>query len=486
MTHMKRTGLVKTNKGKVFLIGTGPGDPDLITVKGLKILQQADIIIYDYLIDNIILKYANTAAELICAGGLGKTRYGNGFAKRQDVINKILVKKAKEGKNVVRLKNGDPFIFGRASEEIEALTDNKIEFAVIPGVSAANAASCFSGIPLTVRGISSNVVFSTGHEDPKKNKSFVNWENIAQSDTIVLYMAMENLPQITQKLICSGKRASTPAAVISNVSRINQKSVVGNLKDIKNKVKTEKITAPAIVIIGDVVKKEKKFNWFRQNKKLLFTGISPEKFFESGLIFHIPMIEIKPLDDYTELDNWIKKISNDRQPIIDWLIFSSRYGVFYFFTELFKMGFDCRNLNSKKVAAIGSSTANKLREYGITADLMPKKESSSGLIEEFKKVEIQGKKIFLPRSDIADKGLTENLKKLGATVYSCVAYRNVMPKNLPELDLSGAGGFDEVIFTSPSTVRNFIKRYGKPPKKIKIKTIGPVTRKEAQKWNLIA
>lgn len=469
------------NKGKVFLIGAGPGDPDLITVKGLKILQQADIVIYDYLVNGKILKCANPTAELICADGLEKTRHGNGFAKRQDIINNILVKKAKEGKNVVRLKNGDPFIFGRANEEIRTLINNEIEFAVVPGVSAANAASCFSGIPLTAGGISSNVVFVTGHEDPKKSKGFIDWKNIVHSDTIVLYMAVENLSQIARELIASGKKINTPAAVISNVGKISQKVVLGILKNISEKAKAEKISAPAIVIIGDVVRKEKNFNWFKKNKKILFTGLSSKSFFKNGIIFHLPMIEIKPLNNYSTMHALIKKIEE-----FDWLVFSSRYGVVYFFTELFKIGFDSRNLNNKKIAAIGSSTANRLKEYGITVDLIPKRESSSGLIKEFKKMGIQGKRIFLPRSDIADKGLTENLKKLGAIVYPCVAYRNVMPENLPELDLSGSGGFDEIIFSSPSTVKNFIKKYGNPPKRIKIKTIGPVTRKEAQKWNLVA
>lgn len=473
----------RSTKKRVYLIGAGPGDPGLITVKGVEILKQAEVVIYDYLVDKTILKYVNPAAELICADELDRERYSNGFARKQDVINKIMVKKAKAGKRIVRLKNGDPFIFGRANEEIEELSKNRIRFSVIPGVSAANAASCFSGIPLTARGVSSNVVFITGHEDPEKNKGFIDWKNIAQSGTIVLYMAVENLPQIAQKLIVSGKKINTPAAVISDVSRIGQKLVTGVLKDISGKAKAEKISAPAIVIIGDVVKNEKNFNWFRKNKKILFTGLSSERFFEKGIIFHLPMIDIQPLNDYNEMDKWIRKIN-----IFDWIVFSSRFGVLYFFQSLLKQGFDTRVLNGIKIAAIGNSTANKLREYGIIADIVPKNESSSGLIAEFKKV-IHNLivrstiKIFLPRSDIADKGLTEGLKKIGAAVYFCVAYRNVMPDNLPDLDFDF---FDEIIFSSPSTVRNLIKRYGKPPERIRIRAIGPVTGKEVKKWGLPA
>ncbi|MCM8784938.1 MAG: uroporphyrinogen-III C-methyltransferase [Candidatus Omnitrophica bacterium] len=462
--------------GKVYLVGAGPGEHDLITLKGMKILQQADVVIYDYLVDRSILKYAKPESEIICADELSSGIYNNGFTKRQDLINRLMVKKAKEGKNVVRLKNGDPFIFGRANEELGTLVKNKIEFSVIPGVSAVNAGSCFSGIPLTVRGISSSVVITTGHEAEEKNKGFVDWNKIANIDTIVLYMAVENLSYIVQKLIAAGLKKTMPIAVISNISKICQKSIVGTLKDIVKKVEKEKISPPAIVIIGDVVKKEKRFNWFRRAKKILFTGISSERFFKKGIIFHIPMIEIRPLDDYTEMDNWIKKIS-----IFDWIVFTSRFGVYYFFDRLFRLGYDSRILSGIKIAAIGSSTANKLKEYGIIADLVPINECSDGLIQEIKSKNIKGKKIFLPRSDIADKGLTERLRDLEAEVYPCVAYKNVMPDDLPDIDLNF---FDEIIFTSPSTVRNFIKRYGKIPKKVKIRSIGWVTQKEIEKWKL--
>jgi uroporphyrinogen III methyltransferase/synthase len=440
-------------------------------------LEQADVVIYDYLVDRRVLKYANSDAELICGDELTRERHSDGFAKRQGIINKIMVERAREGKKVVRLKNGDPFIFGRAREEIEALTQSKIEFAVIPGITAANAAACFTGIPLTARGISSSVVITTGHEASEKSKSFINWEKIAQIDTVVLYMAVENLSQITQKLMAGGKRADTPVAVISQVSKIGQKIVVGSLENIEDKVRAEKISAPAIVIVGEVVRKEKDFNWFRKAKKVLFTGLSGERFFKRGIFFPLPLIQIKPLKDYAQMDSLIK-----RMDIFDWIIFTSRFGVLYFFQELFKMGFDSRNLGGVKVAAIGSSTAEKLRKYGIIADLIPPEESSAGLLSEFKKLNIRENKVLLPRSDLADESLSEGLKNLGAEVYTCVAYRNVMPENLPELDLNF---FDEIIFTSPSTLRNFIKRYGKPPERVRIRTIGPLTAKEAEKWNLI-
>jgi uroporphyrinogen III methyltransferase/synthase len=486
-------------KYNLYIVGAGPGEPDLITLKGFKILKQADVIIYDYLVDKRVLEYANKTAELICADDLYKDKHSDGFSKRQEKINELLVKKVKEGKKVVRLKNGDPSIFGRLNEELEFLNKHKVDYIIVPGVTAATAAGCYCGIPLTVRGVSSSVVITTGHEDKNKKDKFVDWQKIAQIDTIVLYMAVENLESIVENLIKYGKDKNTKIAVISNVSKINQKIVIGELKNIVEKVKKENITAPAVVIIGDVVEKEKKFNWFKKIKKVLYTGISEERFFENTLYFHIPMIAIKPLEDYTELDNWIKKLcftkhqllSTNHQPI-DWLVFTSRFGVYYFFDRLLKLGCDSRKLNGIKIAAIGSSTANKLKEYGIIADLVPKNECSDGLVEEFKKLFTKTQKsqsrtsILLIRSDIADKNLAKRLTELGYEVYSCVAYRNVVPDNLLDLDLSSLslnGGIDEIYFSSPSTVRNFVSRYGKPY--CKVRTIGKVTENEARKFKII-
>ena len=493
-------------KYNLYIVGAGPGDPDLITLKGFKIFKQADVIIYDYLVDRRVLEYANKTAELICADDLCKDKHSDGFSKRQEKINELLVKKVKEGKKVVRLKNGDPSIFSRLNEELEFLNKHKVDYIIVPGVTAATAAGCYCGIPLTVRGVSSSVVITTGHEDKNKKDKFVDWQKIAQIDTIILYMAVENLESIVENLIKYGKDKNTKTTVISNVSKINQKIVIGELKNIVEKVKKENITAPAVVIIGDVVEKEKKFNWFKKIKKVLYTGISEERFFENTLYFHIPMIAIKPLEDYTELDDWIKKLcftkhqllTTNHQPI-DWLVFTSRFGVYYFFDRLLKLGCDSRKLNGIKIAAIGSSTANKLKEYGIVADLVPKNECSDGLVEEFKKLITKNHdpqpitrnlksrtSILLIRSDIADKNLAKRLTELGYEVYSCVAYRNVIPDNLPDLDLSRLslnGGIDEIYFSSPSTVRNFVSRYGKPY--CKIRTIGKVTENEARRFKII-
>ncbi len=464
--------------GKVYLIGAGPGKPDLITVRGLNILKEADVVIYDYLVDRGFLEYAKEGARLVCCDRLAKKgKYSNGFSIHQEKITDLVIQKAREGKKVIRLKNGDPSIFSRCSQELEALTKARIEFEVVPGVTAASAASCLSGIPLTDRRYASDCIFVTGHESKGKGKTMLDWNSIAKSGTIVLYMAVENLAGIVKKLIEAGKDKNTPVAIVQNASLLNQRVLIGTLKDIAAKAKNEKIKPPAIVIVGKVANFEKNFNWLRKNKKVLFTGLSDERFFISGTYFHMPLIKIEELNNYKEFDSYLIKIRE-----FDWIGFASRYGVEYFFKRLKQVGYDSRILNGIKIAAVGNSTANKLLDFGIRADLVPKNESSKGLLERFRKENLKDKKIFMPRSDLSDKGLERGLKRLGASVTASYAYRNVMPNDLPDLDLAY---FDEIMFTSPSTVRNFRKRYGKVPKGINISCIGDVTLAEARKCRLL-
>lgn len=461
---------------KVYLVGAGPGDPSLITVRGLEILRQADVVIYDYLVDKRLLEEAKVGAELICCDTLGKKRYSDGFLIHNEKINQLVIKKVKEGKKVVRLKNGDPGIFSRTSQELESLVKENIEFEIVPGVTAASAASAFSGIPLTDRRFVSSCIFVTGHEDPTKKESLLDWQSIAKEGTIVLYMAVENFPNIVKNLIDLGKSPLTPVAVIQEASLITQRIIKGTLKDIVKKVREAGIKPPAIIIIGEVVKLEKIFNWLKKNKRILFTGLSKERFFTKGTYFHLPLIKIEPLADYSNFDRYLKDIAG-----FDWIVFTSRYGVKYFFKRLKKVGYDSRILSGIKIAAIGNSTMERLLDFGIRPELVPERESSKGLVEEFKKINLRGQRIFLPRSDISDKGIALGLKKLKARVISSFAYRNVKPGDLPDLDLNF---FDEIMFTSPSGVRNFIKRYGHPPGKVKKSYLGEVTLREAKRCHL--
>ena len=464
--------------GKVYLVGAGPGRPDLITVRGLNILREADVVVYDYLVDKRILENTKEGAELICCDKLAKKgRYSDGFLIHQEKITDLLVKKVKRGKKVIRLKNGDPSIFGRCSQELKALTEERIEFEVVPGVTAASATSCLSGIPLTDRRFASSCIFVTGHEDLTKKRSLIDWGTIAKGGTIVLYMAVENLDNIVKGLLGAGKDENTPVAIVQNVSLPTQKALTARLKDIALKAKRQKIKPPAIIIIGGVAELENKFNWLKKNKRILFTGLSKERFFMKGTYFHLPLIKIEPMEDYREFDSYLKNISE-----FDWIVFASRYGVEHFFKRLKAVGRDSRTLDSIKIAAIGNSTKNRLLDFGILVDLVPEEESSEGLLRRFQKEDLKDKRIFLPRSDISDKGLSKNLTKLGAKVTTSFAYKNVIPEDLPDLDLNF---FDEIIFTSPSTVRNFKKRYRSVPKNVKIKCIGDVTLKEAKRCRLL-
>lgn len=464
-------------KNKVYLVGAGPGKPDLITVRGLNILKEADVIIYDYLVDRRLLGYAKDGAELICCDKLAKKgRYSNGFSIHQEKISNLVVKKAKEGKKVIRLKNGDVSIFSRLSQELDTLVRNKIDFELVPGVTTASAAASYAGIPFTDRRFASTCAFVTGHEDPKKEASSIDWESLSKVGTVVFYMAVENLSEIVKELIKTGKPKDTGCVIVQNATLPAQKVLSGTLEDIAKRAKREEIKPPAIIVVGDVVKLGKRFSWLRKDKKILFTGLSTERFFIKGIYFHLPLIEIRPMDDYREFDNYLKNISD-----YDWIIFASRYGAEYFFKRLGDVGLDSRVLNGIKIAAVGNSTKNHLLNFGIKADLVPNNESSKGLIEELKKRGLRNKRIFLPRSDISDKGLEKEFKKLGAEVTTSFAYKNVLPDNLPDLDLKD---FDEIVFSSPSTVRNFKKRYKKVPKKVKIRYIGDVTLREIKRCRL--
>ncbi|MFH1784573.1 MAG: uroporphyrinogen-III C-methyltransferase [bacterium] len=463
---------------KVYLVGAGPGAHDLITVRGLNILKEADVVIYDYLVDKSLLEYAKDEAELVCSGKLAKKgKYSDGSYIEQDKISELVIKKVKEGKKVIRLKNGDPSIFSRNIEELEAIERAGIEFEIVPGITAAGAASCVSGIPLTDRKFASSCVFITAHEDPAKQESFIDWDAAAKSGTVVLYMGVANLEKITMRLIEAGKPVNTSAALMQDVSLPSQRILTGTLKDIAQKAKKYKIKPPAIVIVGDVVKYEKKFNWSRKNKSILFTGLSDERFFIEGSYYHLPLISIEELDDYRDFDSYLMRIQS-----FDWIVFASRYGVKYFFKRLAALGYDSRKIEGINIAAVGRSTAEALLGVGIKADLIPEDESSKGLVERLRKEGVKGMSIFMPRSDLSDKGLKEDLEALGARVSESVAYANVISKDLPDIVLDD---FDQIMFTSPSTVRSFVKRYKKAPKKTKIKCIGDVTFREAQRCKLL-
>lgn len=481
----------KSKQGKVYLVGAGPGDVELLTLKALQSIKKTDVIIYDALINPEILLFANEKAEKIYVGKKGNQTISH---ITQPQINQILVDKAKAGKIVVRLKGGDPFIFGRGGEEAEFLAKNDIEFEVIPGISAAIAVPTYAGIPLTHRKYTSSLIIVTGHEN-----SSICWEEIAKiGGTIVILMGVANLPQIVQELIKNGISPKTPIAVIKSGTLNTQKTIIGTLEDIVDK--TKGLTTPAISVIGQVVNLRKTINWFEKKplfgKKILVTRAREQASELSKLlkdygadVVEFPMIKILPPLNFTELDKAISQIDT-----YNWIIFTSVNGVKYFFKRLKEIGRDIRALKGLKIAAIGPETKKMLENLALNVDYQPEKEfTQEGLIEGFKtglpgKWEIKGQRILIPRSEQARKVLIAGLKEIGAQVDDVMAYRTIK-EDIDVLhlkELLTQNEIDIITFTSSSTVTNFCSMFneGSLLNNIKIASIGPITTRKTQSFGL--
>lgn len=472
--------------GKVFLVGAGPGDPGLITIKGIECLKKAEVIVYDHLLDVALLETAPPDAEKVYVGKIaGKHN------KPQNEINQILVDKAKEGKTVIRLKGGDPFVFGRGGEEAEVLAENGIPFEVVPGITSAVAVPAYAGIPVTHRGLASSFAVITGHEDPGKESSSINWEKLATGvDTLVFLMGVKNLPLIVDKLIKYGKRANTPAAVIKNGTRPQQEIVTGNLGDIIDRVKQRGITAPAVTIVGEVVSLREKLRWFDAQplfgKRILVTRARQQASKLSRLLaergavpVELPAISIQALSDYHELDKSITKLAD-----YQWIIFTSTNGVEAFWQRLTSLKMDSRSLGTLMVGAIGPATAQALAERGVTADYIPKIYTGEGVIEGLKSQALSGKRILLPRADIADYELVEGLCNIGADVDEVAVYRTIAAaeETAKAKKMIVSGEIDVITFTSSSTVTNLVAAFGGQIPAINntiVACIGPKTKETA-------
>ena len=471
-----------TNKGKVYLIGAGPGDPGLITHKALQILNKADTIVYDYLVNTKLLDGTKPEAEIIY---VGKKRGHKELS--QDKINKLLIKHAKSGKVVARLKGGDPFIFGRGAEEAIELSKNSITFEVIPGVSSFYAVAEYAGIPPTHRDVSSTLAVVTGHEDPFKSRSNVPWAALAEISTIVFLMGIKNLAEIVKKLIKNGKKPTTPAAIITWGTYPWQKTVTGTLNDIIKKSEKNELVSPGIFIIGEVVKYREQIKWFENRplygKKVLVTRPAGQsrgfidKLNELGAeTVEFPTIEICPPSSWKKFDKSLKELTNT-----DWIIFTSSNGVKYFFNRFFEKKLNIKSLFNTKFAVIGEKTNESLNKYGLTADLIPKQYMAEGLIEQFKSIDLIGKNVLIPRAKEARDVLPQKLKRLGANVEVISVYENKKPDNLNSKKLISEikqAGIDIITFTSPSTVNNFYSVFKPDEKSFKdslIASIGPIT-----------
>ena len=469
-------------EGKVYLVGAGPGDPGLITIKGLECLKKADVIIYDRLLDDRLLDSAASAAERIYVG-----KAAGEHAKPQAEINQLLVTKAKEGKAVVRLKGGDPFVLGRGGEEAEFLAHNSIPFEAVPGVTSAVAVPAYAGIPVTQRGIASSFAVITGHEDPSKDDSSIKWEKLATGvDTLIFLMGMKNLPGIVSKLIEFGRPPDTPVAVIKEGTKPEQKTVVGSLMDIVAKVKDNHLSPPAIVIVGEVVKLRDTLRWFDNRplsgKRILVTRARHQAIALNLLLtergaepIELPAIDIQPIADSTELDEAISNLNN-----YHWIIFTSVNGVFSFWQRMNKLKLDTRALCGRQIGVIGPATAEALGAKGITPDYIPEIYTTEGILAGLEHRDITGQRFLLPRADIADKELVQGIRKLGAEVHEVTAYYTLPAREsiAKAKQMLVSGEIDVITFTSSSTVTNLVDAFQGEPlpiNRVTIACIGPKT-----------
>jgi len=470
--------------GKVYLVGAGPGDPELITVKGLECIKNADVIIYDYLASPRLLKHAREDAEIIYVG-----KKGGDHTLSQDRINALIAEKAQKGFTVTRLKGGDPFIFGRGGEEAEVLIDARIPFEIIPGVTSAIAAPAYAGIPLTHRKFTATVAFVTGHEDPTKAESNINWGALAKGiGTIVFLMGVKNLPHIADRLMHHGMSPDTPVALVRWGTTPKQTTVSGTLDTIVQRTKAAGLKPPAIIVVGHVVKLREKMQWF-ETRPLMGQCIVITRAREqaSDLVKRLsdlgaeclecPTIKVSPPEDVEPLDRAMENLSS-----YDWLIFTSVNGVNFFFERLFQNNKDVRALKDIHTAVIGPATEKRLLDFGLKSDIVPESYRAESVVKAFSGKDVFGKKILLPRAEEARPVLPLELKKMGAVVDEVTAYRTHPVKDNAEVlrERLKERSIDMITFTSSSTVKNFCALFPDEDLKdlmqgVTIASIGPVT-----------
>jgi uroporphyrinogen III methyltransferase/synthase len=471
-----------TEQGKVYLVGAGPGDPGLITARGLQLLREAQVVVYDRLVDSRLVQEASQDAELV---NVGKARGSQQLGQTE--INLLLVEKAREGKNVVRLKGGDPFIFGRGGEEAEVLAEAGVLFDVVPGITSAIAAPAYAGIPLTHRRVSSYVTIVSGSEDPTKVESSIDWERLASgSGTLVVLMGWETLTGIVDTLTQHGLDPATPAALVQWGTEPYQRTVVGSLDDILEKGRLASLTPPVVAVFGQVVKLRERIHWFDDKplfgKRVLVprtrdqAGALSQLLAENGAQpLEIPTIAIKPVEEYARMDSALTSMST-----YDWVVFASANGVREVFQRMEQLDLDARVFSSTKVCAIGPVTAAALKSWGILADLKPRESVSEAMVAGLAKGGIRNKSILLLRAETGRDALSQGLAQAGAVVDDVAVYLTVLPEESREAvqDLVGEDGFDVVTFTSSSTVSNLVALLGGDATPLKGKTlacIGPIT-----------
>jgi uroporphyrinogen III methyltransferase/synthase len=480
--------------GVVYLVGAGPGDAGLMTMRGAELLARADVVVYDALVNADLLKLAPNEAEVIYGGKRSKDH-----AIPQEELNALLVKKAKEGKTVVRLKGGDPYTFGRGGEEAEELGEAGIRFEVVPGVSSISAAPNYAGIPITHREHCSSFTVITGHEDPTKPESSIDWALVAKDKgTKVILMAMERIAEIARTLISNGMSPDTPVGMVRWGTTGRQASIQGTLATIEKVIKENNFGAPAVTVIGNVVQLRDRLNWFENRplfgQRVVVTRTREQasdlgrQLLELGAdVLEIPTIKIEPPDNKDDLKDALLGLHE-----YDWVVFTSPNGVTTFFDYFFKAFDDLRDIGGVKIAAVGPATAAQLKELHLKVDAMPEEYVSSKIAKALTDFEsIENLRILLMRAEVANRELPKELETLGAIVDDVASYRTV-----PETeDRNGAagklieGGADWLTFTSSSTVENFHARFNLPEllkrfPNMRIASIGPETTKAIKSLGL--
>lgn len=469
----------------IYLVGSGPGDPGLLTVKGLRCIQEADAIVYDRLAPEALLEYARPDAERVYVG-----KKPGDHSMSQEGINAVLVKLGKEGKTVVRLKGGDPYIFGRGGEEALELIEAGLPFEVIPGVTSGVAAPAYAGIPVTHRNVATSVAFITGHEDPTKGRSDVDWRRISNgADTLVLYMGIGRIAEISGQLIAAGRNPETPVACVRWGTKPEQRTVTGTLETIADRVREVNLQPPAIIVVGDVVAlREQGLDWYEKRplfgRRVVVTraraqagelSVELEKL--GAEVWEFPTIRIQPPQDFGPLDDAIRELDS-----FDWIVFTSANGVDSFLERLRHFGLDLRSVpRDAKVAAIGPATAERLVEAGLRVDVVPDEYRAEALIEALDNGSLAGSRILIPRAKVAREILPEVLREAGAEVIVPPAYETV-PISEGAEDLAkrlDSGGIDCVTFTASSTVDNFVAAFGGDTARLlsnsRVACIGPIT-----------
>ncbi|MDP6635170.1 MAG: uroporphyrinogen-III C-methyltransferase [Phycisphaerae bacterium] len=469
--------------GCVYLVGAGPGDPGLMTIRGRDLLNRADAVVYDHLAARRLLAEAPPQAEMIYVG-----KQAAAHTLKQEEINALLVRLGLEGKQVVRLKGGDPFVFGRGGEEALALVEAGVAFEIVPGITAGIAAPAYAGIPVTHRNVTSCMALITGHETPDKEESDLDYASLANwPGTLGFYMGVKNLPKIASSLIEHGMDPQTPAALVRWGTTTRQETVTGTLDNITEVATQAGIKPPALIVVGHVVALRENISWFENRplfgKRIVVTRARLQasrvtrQLEELGAeVVELPAIRIEPPADPAPLDRAAAELAS-----VDWVVFTSANGVDAFFGALKRADLDSRALAGVRICVIGPGTARRLGQFGLQADAQPKTYKAAEISQTLADIDdLSGKKIICPRADIAPKDLVVDLEALGADVTDIAAYRTVGETPEPELldELFEDGGPDWITFTSSSTVTNFVNAVGIDrlrASSASLASIGPVT-----------